>query len=72
MNEKLIKAYKETLRKDHNWREEDINACITWTSMLLTLLIKYEFPTGHPKFPELLRGLANLFEISHGEENGKN
>jgi hypothetical protein len=61
--ENLTNLTKQTMREDLNWSEEEMVYGIMHLSTLMSLIQYNQLPSSNPKFPELLRILANVYEL---------
>lgn len=65
-----INAFIEE-KKNEGWDETDVNAIRIYIPLLFYSMLTNRLPFTYPKFPEILRGAANIIEIwnsIHDEE----
>ena len=59
----LIDTAERTMKDDYNWSEEDANAGLIYMTMLVIQINQMQLPILNNKFPEILRILANVYEL---------
>ena len=56
--------------KDLGWSDEDIKIALLFSIDLINALHLLNMPIRNNKFPEVLRGLANILELMNGNKDG--
>jgi hypothetical protein len=59
----IVKKHFEEL----GWSPRDVKLGLGWFTHVMLILIMNDMPMRTPKFPEILRALANVLELNRDE-----